>query len=579
MKLTVNGNEIAIPVNGTVHIEKTSPFNNDDSGSYSLPFAVPRVVNENRLKWPGRLQRSGDLEDQVFILEENGIQLLRGEIDYDEVTDNEIGIILESGKTEFFKKIDQVYLNIPDYGGESWPVASGYLDHDLTAIEAKLDEWDLTNSVDNGKYVMAPFLIKGSYITDANARIIVNNQRFINANNETNFRYYLITSPSNYIGLSFCFQFKINFVLTKIFEHYGYEIISNEFENSEFNNAVLFSNIFTIQDQITNGVERITPIKSSIVYSTLMPEVLIKDFLKMVKDLFCMMYIINDLKKEVQIMFKKNIFLDENIDNLKINELKGWIHKELQPWKGFNLKFGTQEDELDTFSDFDRYLLPEVADLPAPTLLDEMVYCLNLDRCFQALKNEAGTMIWKEIGRLKEVKIWPGENTIEINVKVPGLNYFAVPIVETTYSEYVLGQTGPGNVNFELIDLKEIVRMNGDTLTEIDFLAITLYRGRQYFNGVLVPYLSSEKRSLDGRIICINSISPLYLYNTVYADFINWQTYRARPFTKYIELTMAEVLNLQWSKRYVINGIVVILDTINYELPYYGVVEVKGFTG
>jgi len=74
-------------------------------------------------------------------------------------------------------------------------------------------------------------------------------------------------------------------------------------------------------------------------------------------------------------------------------------------------------------------------------------------------------------------------------------------------------------------------------------------------------------------------LKPEYLYNSVYAEFLNWQTYRAREFTKYIELTMDELLALQWGKRYVINGIIVILERVNYEIPYWGKVEIKGYTG
>ncbi|MEI7527131.1 MAG: hypothetical protein WCJ95_22465, partial [Mariniphaga sp.] len=93
------------------------------------------------------------------------------------------------------------------------------------------------------------------------------------------------------------------------------------------------------------------------------------------------------------------------------------------------------------------------------------------------------------------------------------------------------------------------------------------------------PYCSASKISMDGLISNNMSLKPTYLYNSVYSDFLNWQTYRAREFTKYIQLTLNDVVALQWDKRYILGGIVIILSKINYELPYYGIVEINGFTG
>ncbi|MEI7527088.1 MAG: hypothetical protein WCJ95_22250, partial [Mariniphaga sp.] len=111
-------------------------------------------------------------------------------------------------------------------------------------------------------------------------------------------------------------------------------------------------------------------------------------------------------------------------------------------------------------------------------------------------------------------------------------------------------------------------------------LSITLYHGRKTFAGLVnYPYCSASKISMDGLLNTGMSLKPVYLYNAVYAEFLNWKTYRAREFTKYIELSLNDVVALQWGKRYVIDGVVVILNKINYELPYCGIVELDGFTG
>ena len=111
-------------------------------------------------------------------------------------------------------------------------------------------------------------------------------------------------------------------------------------------------------------------------------------------------------------------------------------------------------------------------------------------------------------------------------------------------------------------------------------LSISLYHGRKTFAGLVnYPFLSGAKISLDGLINTGMSLKPEYLYNTVYSEFLNWQTYRAREFTKYIQLSLNKVVALEWNKRYILGGIVIILSKINYELPYYGIVEINGFTG
>jgi len=74
-------------------------------------------------------------------------------------------------------------------------------------------------------------------------------------------------------------------------------------------------------------------------------------------------------------------------------------------------------------------------------------------------------------------------------------------------------------------------------------------------------------------------LAPSYIYEQVYKDFLNWKAFKARGFTKYIELTLSQLLALRWDKKYNIDGIEVILDKISFELPHYGTVKIEGFTG
>src|SRR5665648_255322 len=69
MKLTVAGNQIALTEGAVISIERSTPFLNDDTGSFSFPFPVPTLPNQRLLGWPGNLERTGDIPDQTFVLE------------------------------------------------------------------------------------------------------------------------------------------------------------------------------------------------------------------------------------------------------------------------------------------------------------------------------------------------------------------------------------------------------------------------------------------------------------------------------------------------------------------------------
>jgi len=587
MKLTIAGNQIALTEGTVISIERSTPLLNDDTGSFSFPFPVPTLPNQRVLGWPGNLERTGDIPDQTFVLEDSGLQILLGEVDYDEITKDEIGIILKSGFTEFTKRMEGKKLGDIEYGGETWPINTQQVPWTTEAltpltngINNKILEWDASNTVNNGKYVVAPFFISRP---DAPAWGFVEE-----VNAQTYDVYYPLgrvsfmrpwdtigqTAGYGYQEGSYSLQFYVSFVLRKIFENAGYTIGVDDFSDSEFNKAIFYCNIIHIAMSVKNSEPvSVIPSLSSLEYKTLMPGIEILDFLKMIKDMFCIMYEIDELKKEVQIRFKKNIFLPENLDGMKIAELAGWSHMEEKAFKGFILRYSSQDDELDTFTEWPEISIVKLT-LPAPTVEGE-IFQSSYDRSFITEKNDADALVWKEVGRLKEVKTGDGEFEVELNVNVPkqttylcnGLNFECPSVLSISKNPSVPSFAGYG-VNV----------LNKPAFTFVDALNVTLYHGRKTFTTIGIPYASFDRYSRDGTIDTGMSLKPAYLYNKVYLEFINWQTYRARGFTKYIQLSLLQLLALQWGKRYMINGSVLILDTINYDLPFSGTVEVSGFT-
>lgn len=555
MKLTVNNKEIALPVGSVISIERTSPFNHDDTGSYSFPFAVPTLPNQQNLDWPGKLQRIGDVEDQNFILEDGGIQLLRGEVDYDEISREEIGMILQSGNTEFMKKMEGKKLAELDYGNEWWPPL---LDTGSTIFD-KFEEWDLANTTDNGKYKVAPFEVKNA---TTGLSLNVNAQLCDKPSSYLKLVFQENTGHFNYMSL----QFKVNFIVETIFEYAGYTIKENEIGTSAFKDLVLFSKIFNVfcYPIQTGGIIVNILFEDGIFrYSKLMPNVLITEFLSAVKDLLCLMFEINDVRKEVRIKFKKDIFLEENLESLQMKELEGWNHLEIKASDGFLLRYSEQDDEMDTYTDWpDPFITLVVGELPEPTVVDSIVKVLSTGRLYITIINEDDVLEWKRVGRLQEVHVGDGENEIELDVNVP--------------AQYEYNQDG---VAVEAPSVLSLAVNPVNSFTAVNKLIFSIYQGRTNFGGVSFPCTSAEATTFDGAITNGANLTPVFLYDNVYKDYLNWQTYRMRGFTKYIELSLAELVSLQWGKRYVINGVAIILEVINYDLPYQGVVEIRGFTG
>lgn len=555
MKLTVNDKEIALQVGSTISIERTSPFNNENTGSYSFPFAVPTLPNQQKLDWPGKLQRVVDMEEQTFILEDGGIQLLRGEVDYDEISSDEIGMILQSGNTEFMKQMEGKKLADIDYGHEWWPPL---MDTGSTIFD-KLEEWDLANTIDNGKYTVAPFQVKNA---TTGLTINVNAQLCDRPVSCLKLVFQENTGHFNYMSL----QFKVNFIVEAIFESAGYTILENALGTSIFKNLILFSRIFNVFCyQIETGgiIVNIGFENEELKYSGLMPGVLVTDFLTDIKNLLCLMIEIDDVRKEVRIKFKKDIFLDENLESLQLKELAGWSHMEEKASQGFLIRYGDQDEELDTYTEWpEPFIALVVSSLPEPTTVDMIVKVLPTGRLYITVMNDDDVPEWKRVGRLQEILVGDGENEIVLEINIP--------------AQYEYSQDG---VAFEAPSVLSLAVNPEKSFTAVNKLILTIYQGRQTFGGVSFPYASAEATTFDGVITNSANLIPQFLYDNVYEDFMNWSTYRLRGFTKNIALTLPQLISLQWGKRYIINGVVVILDVINYDLPYKGNVEIRGFTG
>jgi hypothetical protein len=560
MKLTVNSKQVYLPTEAKISIEKTSPLLNTDTGVFSYPFPAPTAANQQLLGWPGRLQRVGDVVAQTFILEDDGLQIFRGEVEYDSITANEIGLILKSGYTEFYKKMEKKKLQDINFGSESWPISVG-TSINITAINAKMAQWNLSNTVDNGKYVLTPYTIQMSY--SPGQSLFVNKYHHSDGSSGISFPYTSNARTYACYGL----QFKAFFIIEKIFESAGYSITEEVLSSYDFfKKLIVFGSILTIYTQNSGSI---SPVMTSLEYASIMPEIEVITFLETFQNMFCLVFDIDERKKEVRIRYKKDVFLPGSLDGMKINELQGWSHQEIPAKKGFKLSYMDQDEPLDTFTDYPQLVTAVGSVLPAPTPVDKIVFVASEDRDYMVV-DVNDVLVWKQVGRLHEVKDGEGENALEINAKVP------------IQKQYTLG-TGNTTWTFECPTFNTVTRQSGDHYTAMPFFAVSLYHGMKTWAGYAspftnMPYTSFDKISIDKTIDTGMSLKPAFLYYNLHLAFLNWQTYRARPFTKYLQLTLRELLALQWGKRYTINSIEVILDKISFELPYKGIVKIEGYT-
>jgi hypothetical protein len=646
MKLTVGDKVIMMPTDGKISVERTSPYTNDDSGGYSFPFTVPTLPNWENLGFPGKLTRNGDIPDQEFILEENGVQVLRGVVEYDQISREDTAMLLKSGITEFYGKMGVGDTTMADkmltdlyFGGEWWENGilatfgiNGTANIDIHGVATitlmdpdifdKITQWNDANTTDNGKYVLSPFFIK-----DSNGKDLQVNQQIWSGSGNT--KLFIDETYVHWRGIGyFCLQFKIYWVLGKIFESQGYIIMENAMQSSEFSKAVLFGKVMKLMvgreviDEQSSNLARVKgdetniyltefPYEERLQYSYLMPDIGVVDFLKAMGTMFGLAYEVDEKRKEVRIKFKKDLFDINNLDQMIMPELQGWIHKEVPALKGMVIRYTGQDNELDTRANILHNYLTDSLPLPAASsFLENDIYKVSvINRLYINVKDSNGALGWQEFGRLTEagfgsistvprhfvqvmdvngVLQWQEidkerralaekkdlSGSIEIDVKVPAQRGYDT-----------------NSIHLEAPDLKSITLDTASFLTNIP-ITVTLYQGRQWMgnapNNVYFPFATFDQFSLgptptmnnfnDGYIDFRMSLKPDYLMSALYNDWMNWQAYRARGFTKYIELPLKDLVALQFGKRYMISGVQMILDRIKYDLPYQGVVEVDGFT-
>lgn len=566
MKLTVNKKLIHLPADASISLTKKSPiFNDEDAGSFSYPFPVPTVPNEKALNFPGRLTKYNPLPDQDFVLEHGGRQILKGVIDYeddDAVSDEEIGLILKSGYSKFVSVSRGKKLSHLDFGSTYlWPETALW-----DEVDDKIAAWNLMNS-NFGLFpgAMAPCLLKtGSGLVEAN-KVATDTGNFV-----TGIEWDTFTLN---IKLYYVIQFKVSWLLQEVFEQLGFVVLTNEFADAanKFQDAVVFSNPFCVdagwaRDGSGDVVyQRIFPY-GDLLYADLMPDMSVVDFLDTMKDLFCLHYDYKDEKNQVSILFKDAIFAADPVRPANFIELKGRLNGVRPESKGYSLQFDSQDNPDDTESDYEITDTSSAAVLPAPEYEGQTLHFETYNRDYIAKLDETETLYWSRIGKLKAVT--EGDEDLfdtTIKAKVP---------------TQVVGMGA--EVPEISVSLNDKLSRSGVAGT-LSTLYVSVYRGKNQLTNLQFPLLCADEYTLADESLPYppvhypdSNLQPATLID-LHFNFLEFHR-RAIPFTKYFKVPLREVMAFNFSQKLTINGVSMIFVEFNIELPYRGIIKVKGYT-
>jgi hypothetical protein len=499
-------------------------------------------------------------------------------VEYDTVTNEEIGIILKSGVTEFYTNVeddnpenDGSSLFDLDLGQEEW---FGELPVTIEQFQAKLTQWDDLNRAPDSGIIVAPFRL-----TNDTGTLFLGNMH--NASGYLTQTTWLEDESNDYM-----LQFKAWWLLEKIFEHYGYTVTVDELKTGDFTGLTILTRPFAVTASAVDpevypeaalNDRMIFPSVDNLIYKQLMPEVKTIDFLNEMKTLMGLSYDIDDLNKKVKIIQLKSIIAGTE-EATELQELSGWQHKEgkITPADGYSLAYQTQADPLDNRSDYIVEIVYANDESEFENLeVDDVFSVTSLARDYLVTRPDVA-ISFKQIGRLKPKVSGKQKTAIEFNVMVPQ-SVYGNDLKEVTGGPLF---TGPLLKLSSTITTGEYYEM-GATLLPMPAIYVSIYRGMITnllittipFQTVPIPFLSADRWILSETVY----LSPERIYELVYAEYLSWKTAGAREFTKFIQMTLPELLALEWGKRYFVNGVKVVLSKINYELPFTGIVQVEGY--
>jgi hypothetical protein len=223
-----------------------------------------------------------------------------------------------------------------------------------------------------------------------------------------------------------------------------------------------------------------------------------------------------------------------------------------------------QQDEQDTRDDYTiGFSVAAYADMPMPEFEGFIVHVTAVNRDYITIKNDVG-FYWWPIGRLKPKRSGKQQLEIKFDVLVPANIYNASLFFGPKFSVITEGASEFGMLIYPMTDIYVSIYRG----TVVNTLITTLP-----FQIDPIPFLSGDQWNISETV----NLTAESLYTNVYSEYITWKTSRNRGFTKFLSISLQDLIALEWGKRYTISGVKVILSRINYDIPYRGIAQVQGY--
>ena len=320
--VTKTGIDFNLPVDFEIEITKYNAALTD-SGEQSNPITLPPTpLNLKLVGWSNRIDAYYKPITNIDVLFLNGLSVKQANLAIHNADEDEgISCTLYIGTGDFYSRVGNTRLNwlswptvkSPNYENESEEERVDYLismlkqqfsnPHPLEqykvapVVTTEVIEW-----YDDGVSRKRPFILNGfeDYFWILPTEGEVNVQTF-----QGEYEHTILKDDINVVlkkGYGMTPFLKLDYVLGFVFEKFGYSFDSSEISALSVNllsDTVILNNV---SDAIYAGVLK---------YSQLVPDMLIKDFIKETEKLLAGKFIANEITKVIKFRFYKNILLSD----------------------------------------------------------------------------------------------------------------------------------------------------------------------------------------------------------------------------------------------------------------------------
>lgn len=575
-------------------ITLTNPMFND-VGSHSIPFSLPASAHNLRIfGFPARPERYTELKNKQypFYIFAEGLHILTGVLVVTSAVPDAIECYFKSGNGEFWSAVKDKNLNSLDMG-----VSQEFANDD--------DAVDYLSDSTKNKYPDYPFVVF-PVVNLGLAKDLTFDEAFAGTNGSwrgiTMVNYWDVDNNNiNYGRLlsewsSISPFLYLNFVLDKLFNTNGYDIIENFIrDNSELNTLVLYNNVSKFWSDNPNAPTPIPGVRPTmIVYNEYLPAYPIANFISELEKLFCACMFINDRLKRASFKTFKEII--KAIDVLPITRVTSDIKVTVgDVYDSYTFEFANDEKlypETDIQDLTDKFLTnpPSIPSLPLPQVLispfiNELMFVVGSDT-YYVIKDVAPftpptySVTWETYSRdiQKTYGVAIGK-CLEISSKIFTLPayYGAEPTNQSTYYSVTCFPLAFHRNFYELMPID-------DPATADYTPRLLFYRGMQpdesnsfviYPLGTFDVYRANKAiggtATIQGANISLQWDGPHGLAENFYKEYLQWKMAGPDKLEFEAWLDVTQLAALDFSRKYAINHVHMLLDTVEFSITNKGV--------